>query len=242
MSIFFLSDVHLGHDEPEREKLKLRKLDQLFELVASEGEQLYILGDLFDFWFEYKHAIPKDHLTVLCKLQKLVDAGVKLTYITGNHDFWLGDLLTRQLEIDVHRDQMTIEHHGKKIFLIHGDGLAKNDRGYRVLKKIMRNKLSIFLYRQVPPDIGIPFAKWCSRTSRLHTSKRPKESFLQEYRDFAKCKIDDGYDCVICAHTHVPEIIQFENGTYINSGDWCENFTYVVLGDDGFKLNRWEDR
>ncbi len=239
MSIFFLSDVHLGHDEPEKETLKLRRLDKFFEMVASEGEQLYILGDLFDFWFEYKNAIPKDHLPVLFRLQKLIDAGVKLTYITGNHDFWLGDLLTTQLDIDVHRDQASVEHDGKKIFLIHGDGLAKNDRGYRVLRWIMRNRLNIFLYRQVPPDIGIPFAKWCSRTSRAHTSNRPKDSFLQEYRDFAKAKLDDGYDCVICAHTHVPEIIRFENGIYINTGDWHHNFTYAVLGDNGFELKKW---
>ena len=238
MSIYFISDAHFGHDNPEKERLKLSKLDSFFEMVASEGEKLYILGDLFDFWFEYKHTIPKDHVAVLFRLSKLIESGVKLTYVAGNHDFWLGDLLTDQLGIEIYKDELSVTHDGKKMLLTHGDGLAKNDRAYRILKRIMRNRFNIFLYRQVPPDIGIPFAKWCSRLSRGHTSERPKESFLQEYRDYAERRLGEGHDCVICAHTHYPEKIEFDNGIYINTGDWFENFTYAVLEGGRFEL-KW---
>ncbi|MFH1893069.1 MAG: UDP-2,3-diacylglucosamine diphosphatase [Candidatus Zixiibacteriota bacterium] len=239
MAVYFISDVHLGHDSEAKEREKLRKLEGFFRMVASNGEHLYILGDLFDFWFEYKHAIPKDHLKVLFLLSQLVESGVKLSYITGNHDFWLGDMLTRHLDIEVFRDATTVTHEGKNIYLIHGDGLAKADRGYRILKRIMRNRVNIFLYRQIPPDIGIPFAKWCSRTSRKHSSGVPKSSFVQEYRDFAEHKLREGYDCVMIGHTHHPERIEFESGVYINTGDWCENFTYAVLTNGRFELKFW---
>jgi len=240
MAVFFVSDVHLGHDDPDAEAGKLRRLDGFFDLVAREGEHLYILGDLFDFWFEYKNAMPKDHLAVLFRLSQLIESGVKLTYITGNHDFWLGNLLTDQLGIEVYRDHHEITHDGKRLFMIHGDGLAKSDKGYRVLKRILRNRLNIFLYRQIPPDIGIPLAKWCSRRSRMHTSQRPRESFLQEYRDYAETKLNDGYDIVLCGHTHVPEKIEFDQGLYINTGDWFENFTYAVLSDGQIELKKWD--
>jgi UDP-2,3-diacylglucosamine hydrolase len=240
MAVFFISDVHFGHDSPEKERLKLRRLDSFFELVAEEGERLYVLGDLFDFWFEYKHTIPKDHVAVLFRLSKLIESGVKLTYVTGNHDFWLGNLLSDQLGIDIRKDELSALHNGRKILLTHGDGLSRSDRAYRIVKPVMRNRFSIFLYRQIPPDIGIPLAKWCSRLSRGHSSGRPKSSFLQEYRDYAKRRLNDGYDCVICAHTHYPEKIEYENGIYINTGDWFENYTYAMFKNDRFDLLRWD--
>lgn len=240
MAVYFISDVHLGHDGDAEEREKLRKLEGFFKTVTSDGEHLYILGDLFDFWFEYKHAIPKDHLKVLFLLSQLAESGVKLSYVTGNHDFWLGDMLTRHLDIEVFRDAAEVNHYGKKIYLIHGDGLAKADRGYRVLKRIMRNRVNIFLYRQIPPDIGIPFAKWCSRKSRVRSSGIPKSAFVQEYRDYAERVLANGYDCVMIGHTHHPERVDFENGVYINTGDWYEHFTYAVLRDSRFELKNWQ--
>jgi len=240
MAVYFISDVHLGHDSVSEERAKLEKLEAFFKLVASDGEHLYILGDLFDFWFEYKHAIPKDHLKVLFLLSQLVESGVKLSYITGNHDFWLGDMLTRHLDVEIFRDAAEVSHYDKKIYLIHGDGLAKADSSYRVLKRVMRNRFNIFLYRQIPPDIGIPFAKWCSRKSRERSSGLPKDSFVQEYRDYAEKVLANGYDCVMIGHTHHPERVEFKSGVYINTGDWYEHFTYAVLRDGRFELKNWE--
>ncbi len=239
MTAFFFSDAHLGHDSPGRERLKLEKLSGFFDMVAAEGGQLYILGDLFDFWFEYKHAIPKDYIAVLCRLSKLVESGIEVSYLAGNHDFWLGSLLTDDLGVQVHRDELSLTRDGKKLLLTHGDGLARSDRAYRVLKKVMRNRFGIFLYRQVPPDIGIPLAKWCSQLSRGRTAGLSKETFLQEYRDYAERKLLDGYDFVVCAHTHYPEKIEFESGVYINTGDWFESFTYAVLRDGAIELRKW---
>ncbi|HEQ98500.1 MAG TPA: UDP-2,3-diacylglucosamine diphosphatase [candidate division Zixibacteria bacterium] len=240
MSVLFISDIHLGERFPEREKIKKEKLSAFLEMAAGSASRLFVVGDLFDFWFEYKHAVPKGHLNIILKLSQLHENGTELSYITGNHDFWLGDFLASEVGFKIYRDQLDIELDGKRVHIIHGDGLAKKDRGYRVLKKVLRNRLNIFLYRLLSPDLGIPFAKFVSGRSRGHTQKRPKEIFLEEYRQYARKKLDAGYDAVIMAHTHVPEEISFDNGIYLNTGDWIENFTYVEFSEGRFKLKKWD--
>ncbi len=240
MAVFFISDVHLGENFPDREQLKLGKLMSFFDMVEEKGEQLYIVGDLFDFWFEYRHAIPKDNLGVILRLAALKQQGLYLKYITGNHDHWLGDFLSREVGFEIFRDGADIQLDDKKVHIIHGDGLARNDRGYRILKKILRNKFNIFLYRLIPPDIGIPLAKFVSGKSRGHSQKRPKESFLHEYRDYARQKLEHDYEAVIIAHTHVPERIEYDGGVYLNTGDWIENFSYVEYNQGQFELKKWD--
>lgn len=240
MSVLFISDIHLGERFPEREAIKKEKLSAFLEMAAKNASRLFVVGDLFDFWFEYKHAVPKGHLNIILKLAQLHENGTELYYITGNHDFWLGDFLASEVGFQIYHDHLNIELDGKKVHIIHGDGLASKDRSYRVMKRILRNRFNIFLYRLLPPDLGIPFAKFVSGTSRGHTQKRPKEVFIKEYRQYARHKIDAGYDAVIIAHTHFPEEIAFERGIYLNTGDWVENFTYVEFSGGEFKLKKWE--
>lgn len=240
MSVFFISDVHLGENYPEREAQKLARLNAFLDLVAKQGSELYIVGDLFDFWFEYKHAIPKDNFKIILKLANLNNKGVGLHYITGNHDHWLGEFLEKEAGFKIYRDKTDITLDGKKVHLIHGDGLAKSDGGYRLLKRILRNRFNIFLYRLLPPDLAIPLGKYVSAKSRGHTQKRPKESFLDEYREYARLKLKENYQTVIIAHTHVPEEIEYPEGLYLNTGDWIENFTYVEYSAGKFKLKHWD--
>jgi len=240
MSIFFISDVHLGENFPEREKLKLRKLTSFLQMVAEKGQQLFIVGDLFDFWFEYKHAIPKDNFQIILQLANLHKQGIQLNYISGNHDHWMGDFLSREAGFRIFKDQTDVVIDDKKVHIIHGDGLAKNDGGYRILKRILRNRLNIFLYRLIPPDIGIPLAKYVSGKSRGHTQKRPREDFLDDYRNYGHSKLQAGFDAVIMAHTHVPEEIAYPEGLYLNTGDWIENFSYVEYSDGRFILKKWQ--
>jgi UDP-2,3-diacylglucosamine hydrolase len=240
MSIFFISDVHLGETFPEREKQKKKKLLSFLDMVAKNARQLFIVGDLFDFWFEYKHAVPKQHLQVILKLADLHNKGIQLKYITGNHDFWLGSFLSEEIGFKIYRGSADIVLDSKKLHITHGDGLAKNDGGYRLLKRILQNRLNIFLYRLITPDIGIPLAKFVSGMSRGHTQKRPKESFLDEYRKYALGKLQHGFNAVIIAHTHVPEEIRYEEGVYFNTGDWVENYTYIEYSEGEFTLKRWD--
>lgn len=239
MAIFFISDAHLGENHPEREKLKLVRLHSFLDMVKARATELYIVGDLFDFWFEYRHAVPKDHLEIVLRLAELRRHGLKLTYITGNHDHWLGSFLEQQVGFTVYRDQTELRLDGIRVLISHGDGLAAKDRGYRILKRILRNRVNIFLYRLLSPDIGIPLAKFISLKSRGHSQKRPKEGFLAEYREYARRRIAEGYGAVILAHTHVPELTEFPGGTYVNTGDWVEHFSYLELADGRFALKQW---
>ncbi len=236
MAIYFVSDAHLGSNDPEREQLKLSHLFSLFEKIRTDGSCLYILGDLFDFWFEYKNAIPKQHLKIVFKIASLIDDGIDVHYITGNHDFWLGDFLTREVGVTVHRDQVEVTEDGLKLLLIHGDGLSPGDWKYRVfVRGPLRNRLAIALYRLLPVDIGIPLAKAVSSTSRNHTSER-KADFLKDYEVFAEKKIAEGFDAVLIGHTHVPIEKRFVNGVYINTGDFIHHFTYAKLTDGKISL------
>ena len=235
--VYFVSDAHLGADSEQMEKLKEKRLLDLLDQVKKDGEYLYVLGDLFEFWFEYENVMPKIHFGVLTKLKELTREGVKIKYVPGNHDFWLGEFITKEIGIDICKESISAEHQGKRIFIIHGDGLAKKDSAYRILKKILRNRFNIWLYRQLPPDLGIPLAKKVASLSRSHTSK--KEQYLEDYLNFARGKIEEGYDAVIMGHTHNPLLQDLGKGIYLNVGDWFQNFTYGKLKQGRFFLEKF---
>ena len=235
MALYIFSDVHLGSGSPEKEAEKISKITALFERVEKDGDRLVILGDLFDFWFEYKHAIPKEHHRMLIMLSSMIEKGVKIDYVSGNHDFWMGDFFEKQMHINLHRDFLDLEYSRKKLHLIHGDGLAKADKGYRFLKKILRNPVNIFLYRLLPPDWGIPLAKAVSGSSRNYTSKRD-HTFVADYEAYAKRKIGEGFDIVVIGHLHLHTCKEFEKGTYINTGDFIDHFSYARLTDGKISL------
>lgn len=236
MALYIFSDAHLGAHSEELETRKRQKIAALFDMVRADGDRLVILGDLFDFWFEYKHAIPKDHHRVLCMLDGLVQHGVQVDYVSGNHDFWMGDFFTKEIGIALHRDTFDIDYKGKRLHLIHGDGLAKGDSGYRFLKRILRNPVNIWLYQKLPPDWAIPLAKFVSGSSRNYTSGRDPD-FVADYEAYAKEKLANGYDIVAIGHLHIPTIQNYDNGTYINTGDFIEHFTYARVEDGKIELS-----
>jgi UDP-2,3-diacylglucosamine hydrolase len=245
-TIYFISDSHLGAEDKEKEKLKEEKLASFLDKIKEDAESLYILGDMFEFWFEYKNLIPKDHFTILSKLRSLVDSGIKVSYVVGNHDFWLGNFLSEQIGIQIFKDPIEANHQGEKIFMAHGDGLAKKDLGYRILKKILRNRVNIFLYRQLPPDVSYPLAKFVAGKSRSQADRR-EASYLEDYRNFAYEKIKQGFDAVILAHTHIPTLENLianstdsaQRGVYVNIGDWFKHFTYGKLIEGRFYLEKF---
>ncbi|MFQ5606928.1 MAG: UDP-2,3-diacylglucosamine diphosphatase, partial [Candidatus Zixiibacteriota bacterium] len=155
-SLFVFSDAHLGANDSVTEALKSARISDLLALVKERGSRLVILGDLFDFWFEYKNAIPKQQLRVIFRLADLVESGIPVDYVSGNHDFWLGDFLTVEAGIRIHRDEFELSEQGQRLFFVHGDGLAPQDWKYRIVKRVLRSKLNIALYRLLPADWGIP--------------------------------------------------------------------------------------
>ncbi len=228
MAIYFFSDAHLGAAEKSKEEIKLQKLFSFFELIRPDAQKVYILGDLFDFWFEYKHAIPKEHLNVVFRLAALIEQGVEIHYISGNHDFWLGDFLAKEVGLKIHKDFYETTEEGKRLFMIHGDGLSPGDWKYRILRRILRNKVNIWLYRKIPCDLGIPFAKLVSRTSALH-SEGSINRFAQDYESYAAEKLKENYDAILIGHTHYPQRIEYNGRIYLNTGDFINNFSYGRL-------------
>jgi UDP-2,3-diacylglucosamine hydrolase len=236
--IFFFSDVHLGLHDTAREKEKEQRLLSFLSHVEKNGEQLFIIGDLFDYWFEYKNVIPRGYHHVISKLATLVEKGIAVHYLAGNHDFWLKDFFPKELGIPVYKDPFGMTLLGKKFYFHHGDGLALNDAGYRFLKKILRSRISIFLYSLVHPDWTAPIAQGSSQASRKYTGHKDfgeTDGMIQ----FAEKKISEGYDIVIMGHRHKPLEHTINNGVYVNLGDWISYNTYAEFDGTNIELKEW---
>lgn len=161
---YFFSDVHLGLGTKDDDRKKEQRVIRFLDMVKNDARELYILGDLFDYWFEYKYVVPKGYFRLFAKLAELRYRGIQISYLAGNHDFWLKNYLTEELGITISPDPIERTIGGKRFYLHHGDGLLKNDTGYRILKRFLRNKLNIFLFSLIHPDLT-------SRIARGHPEK-----------------------------------------------------------------------
>jgi UDP-2,3-diacylglucosamine hydrolase len=220
---------------------KEERLIAFLRHIAQDAAWLYVVGDLFDFWFEYKQAVPARYHRVLHQLATLVQGGIRTVYVAGNHDFWLGPFLSQEIGVEVSRQPLAVEHHGLRLFVAHGDGLASKDRGYRLLKKIFRHPLSIWLYRQIHPDIGLPLGKLISASSRAYTDQKALKMVV-EYEQAARQKFGQNFDAVILGHSHYPILRHFGEKIYLNIGDWITHFTYGVLQEGKLALEKWEQK
>ncbi|MCB0721543.1 MAG: UDP-2,3-diacylglucosamine diphosphatase [Ignavibacteriae bacterium] len=237
---YFISDAHLGLGDKTEEKFKESILVSFLDDIKEDAKELYIVGDLFDFWIEYKYVVPKGFYRFFAKLSELMDNGLKVYYLAGNHDFWRGNYFKDEFGIDILDEPFERVIEGKRFFIHHGDGLAYNDTGYKIVRAILRNKVCQFLYSLLHPTIGIGLAKGTSSKSRVHTSKKDY-SQKDGLRDFAKEKIREGYNYVLMGHRHNPEMLSEGSGWYINLGDWMDNFTFGVFADGSFSLKRYYD-
>ena len=238
-TVYFISDVHLGLEEPGAEAKKQRRLLSFLDFVSRDATHLFILGDLFDAWIEYRTVIPKGFHRVLARLHDLSEGGVEIHFLAGNHDFWIRDHFARDMGIKTHMEAFGIELNGKKIYLHHGDGLDPRDHGYMFLKRILRNRFSIWLFSWLHPDIGVALARSSSRTSRGYTSVKDYGEDDAMRRAAARL-IGEGIDVVIMGHRHVPCEANIGAGRYLNLGDWIRHNTYARLSGGECMLMRWE--
>ncbi len=236
--VFFISDIHIGADTEIEEKEKFNRLTSFFNYINQSGNQLYIVGDLFNFWFEYRHVVSNQYFQVLFRIHKLIENNVAVHFLPGNHDSWLRNFFTEQIKINVHPEILTSEIQSKKVFLFHGDGISNKDTGYRILKKIFRNPINIFLYRLLHPDVGIPLGKLMAMGSRKHTAGKDFND-EQDYLNFAIEKFDQGFDYVIIGHSHKPVYKKIGNHVLLNLGDWIQHFSYGKLECGNLTLNYW---
>lgn len=236
--IFFISDLHIGAGTRSEEQLKLKRLFSFFHHINHPGNQLFMVGDLFDFWFEYRHVIPNQYFDVLHRIHQLIESQVTVHFLPGNHDSWIKDFFAKHVKMCVHPEMAELVIQSKKLLLFHGDGISKKDVGYRILKKIFRNPVNIFLYRLVHPDIGIPLAKLMSRGSRKHTTGKILDD-EEDYWNFALEKFQLGFDYVIVGHSHNPLFRKFGDQALLNLGDWINHFSYGELDRGELALRYW---
>jgi UDP-2,3-diacylglucosamine hydrolase len=239
--VVFLSDAHLGAESGARESARAERLHQFLESLPGRAERVFIVGDLFDFWFEYTTVIPRQHFATLAALHRLVRAGVPVTYMNGNHDFWLGRFLADEIGVTPHDGPLPLSCQGRRLWLHHGDGLIGGDLGYRVLKKVLRSPASVKLYQVLHPDLGIPLAHWVSGRSR---HARDPEHFPLDrlWNEVALPRFAEGYDGVIIGHFHRVFERRESGHELVVLGDWISQFTYAVLRDGKLSLETWPDR
>ena len=235
---FFISDIHLGLLHPDVEREKEKVLVKFLRHATTSCDELYIIGDLFDYWFEYKRVIQKGFVRTLAALADLADSGKHIHYIIGNHDFLHRDFFEKEIGAKVYQDTIDITLNGKRFFMGHGDGLIKNDVGYNILKKILRNKTLQRFYSLVHPDLGIKIASHTSKTSREYTSKK-NYGTVDGLKETAKEKIDNGFDYVIFGHSHEKTLEKYNEGWYVNLGTWLEQPCYGRF-NDSFEIIDWE--
>ncbi|MFC1850067.1 UDP-2,3-diacylglucosamine diphosphatase [candidate division CSSED10-310 bacterium] len=235
----FLSDAHLNDSDPIRQERLVNFLKKQTEL-----DRLYIVGDLFDFWFGYKTVIFRYYIPILCQLYRLHEQGCEIVYVLGNHDFYLGPLFRETIPMRIVPAD-SIELIGdKKVYVVHGDGINKSDYGYRFLRFMVRSKMVQILFKWIHPDIGWFMAKLLSRSSRSYRNLLKCDREIV-YLDYGLQKIKEGADVCIMAHSHFPLIKKYElsqkSGLVINIGDWMDNLTYLeYTAQDGFKFYQYQ--
>lgn len=240
--IYFASDLHLGTPNEESSAERERKFVRWLSEVQQDAKAIYIIGDVFDFWHEYKTVVPKGFVRLQGKLAEIADSGIELHLFTGNHDLWMYGYFEKELGAKVYRQPIQIDLNGKKFFIGHGDGLGPGDKGYKLIKAVFSNPVCQWLFRWLHPDIGIGIANYFSFKSRFAdaASKIEEEKFLGEDREwlvqFCKSELQKmHYDYFVFGHRHLPLDISLPGGSrYINTGDWLTHDSYAVF--DGEKM------
>jgi UDP-2,3-diacylglucosamine hydrolase len=235
--VFFLADAHLGGESSSFEEQKELELLSLLHSLRGRASALYIVGDLFDFWFEYPTVTPTAHFEILMALSELSHAGTSIRFLGGNHDYWAGEKLQSITGASVFHTPVRATHFGQRLFIAHGDGLPAGDRAYRALKAVIRSRPAIAAFRLLRPRIGAALARWASGLSEISDSRIEKA--IPPMKEFLESKLKEGYDAAVVAHVHRPQLWKYDTRTAVIVGDWMANRAVVELREDGFRLLKW---
>jgi UDP-2,3-diacylglucosamine hydrolase len=242
---YFLSDAHLGSlaiaDNRSHEKHLVNFLDS----IKEDAEAIYLLGDMFDFWYEYKMVVPKGFVRFLGKLAELADNGVQIHFFTGNHDMWTFGYLEKEIGLTVHRQEEEITIHGKNFLLAHGDMFQKDGFGGFLIKKIFRNRFLQELFTSFPPRLGLKFGYWWAKTNRLSDNRKEykyegeeKETLVQFAKEYIK---NHDIDYFVFGHRHILLDLQLKNKSRVLIlGDWMYEFSYAVFDGNDISLHNYE--
>lgn len=242
--IYFASDFHLGIPDYDSSLQREKMLVNWLEQVRKDASEIFLMGDIFDFWFEYKTVVPKGYVRLLGKLAQITEEGIPVHLFTGNHDIWAFEYLQKEVNIQLHPHPETLNMMGKTFYLAHGDGLGPGDNGYKFLKKIFRCRFNQSFFRWLHPDIGTKMGLYFSGKSRLaNMLKENKKENLSRIEDEMLYKYASGLlkhgikaDYFVFGHRHRPVDIELEPGCHmVILGDWLTNFTFAEF--DGKDLN-----
>lgn len=242
---YFLSDFHLGAPDHTASLERERTIVQFLDEIKNDAEEIFLVGDLFDFWYEYRKVVPKGYVRLLGKLAELSDKGIPMHFFAGNHDMWMRDYFQKELNIPVYFEPKEFERNGKRFLIGHGDGLGPGDHGYKRLKKVFRNPVSKWLFGILPPVAGMGLAHYMSRRSRAQTGVN-EEVFLGEDKEWliVYCKEmlkKQAYNYFVFGHRHLAIDYRLgEQSRYINLGDWIRYFTYAVFDGNDVSLKSYK--
>ncbi len=242
---YFLSDQHFGAPTPTLSYPREQKFVKLLDEIKKDAAVIFLLGDLFDFWFEYETVIPKGFTRILGKLAEISDSGIPVHFFVGNHDLWMNDYFEKELQIPVYHSSRVFNLNEKVFFIAHGDGLGPGDKGYKRMKKVFTNPFCKSLFKWLHPDIGVKLAQYLSVKNKL-ISGDADVKFLGEENEwlvqYAKRKLETKhYDYFVFGHRHLPmEIKVGENATYYNLGDWISYFTYGEFDGNQMNIKKYE--
>lgn len=242
---YFASDFHFGAPNVEASRQRETLVLQWLDAIAPEVNHLFLLGDIFDFWFEYRDVVPRGYFRFFAKLLELRDKGVEIYYFTGNHDMWVKDYFIQELGMRIFREPQHFVINGKHCFIGHGDGLDPKDRGYLFIKKLFAMRAHIAMYGALPPRWAFKLARFCSHTSRAQNDKayaqneekarRQEESTLEFIRNVLQ---SEHYDYFIFGHRHLPMEVSIEEGViYYNTGDWIQHNSYLRMSQEFISLS-----
>jgi len=246
--IYFASDFHLGIPDHASSLVREKMLVEFLEGCEAECKELFLMGDVFDFWFEYRTVIPKGFVRLLGKLAEMADKGIKIHLFTGNHDIWAFSYLHEEIGIEIHREPKFMAFGGKTFYLAHGDGLGPGDTGYKVLKRVFSNRINQWLFRWLHPDMGARMALYFSRKSRIANNIKDKKAEVSrgiEHEMLFKYAVDTlahhpEIDYFVFGHRHLPTDIRLHTGArLIILGDWLTNFTYACFDGKDIVLNHF---
>jgi UDP-2,3-diacylglucosamine hydrolase len=246
-NIYFLSDFHLGVPSLQESHLREKLIVKFLDEIKNSASEIFIVGDMFDFWYEYKYVVPRGYTRLLGKLAELSDSGIQLHFFVGNHDMWMTDYFQTELNMQVYHEPKSFERSGKTFFIGHGDGLGPGDAGYKRLKKIFRNPFCRWAFGMLPPRIGIGLAHFFSKKSRAQTGGS-EEVFLGEEKEWLliyckKILEEKQYNFFIFGHRHLPIDFRLsENSRYINLGEWMNFFTYAVFDGNDLRILSYQNK
>ncbi len=242
--IYFASDFHLGAPNYEKSLEREKKIVAWLDTIKNDATEIFLVGDIFDFWFEYKKAIPRGFARLQGKIAEITDSGIPVHVFTGNHDMWIFDYLPNELGVQLHREPIVREWNGKTFYIGHGDGLGPGDRGYKFIKKVFASPVCQWLFARLHPNFGIGLADFFSRKSRAATGNSD-EKFLGEENEwlyiYSKEYLQKQHiDYFVFGHRHLPLEMPVENNSiYYNLGEWINYQTYLVFDGNNCSLSKW---